>query len=349
MTTIATTGGGTAGHVLPCIALIPDLKNHFNRIIHVGGDGMEKELIPSVGIEFFRTKSIKFDRAHILKNLKIPFVLSAAVKEAKDILSREKVDVVFGKGGYCSLPTIIGAKQLGIPVAIHESDYKLGLANKVGSYFADLILTSFPETKGGLFVGNPIRKEIFDGNALAIIREYNLSPLKKTLLFFGGSSGASVINDVVFKIAKTLVKEFNVLHVIGKKEKRRLFLDGYVSIPYANDIQNLYATADVIIMRGGANSLGETTALGKRVICIPLPKSKYSRGDQVDNAISYVKRGLINLLPQNELSEERLIKEIHSTLSQKERPVNRDTPNGEIVKKLWNLLVDTKNTQSILR
>ncbi len=344
MPTIATAGGGTAGHVLPCIALIPDLKNHFNRIIHIGGNGMEKELVLSNGIDFFYTNSIKFDRAHPLKNFKIPFVLSAAVKEAKELLLRENVDIVFGKGGYCSLPAVIGAKTLGIPVVIHESDYKLGLANKVASLFADLTLTSFPETKGGLFVGNPIRKEIFEGNALSVMRQYNLSGSKKTLLFFGGSSGASVINDLVFKSAKNLVKEFNVLHVIGNKEKRRLFLDGYVPIPYANNIQDLYATADVIIMRGGANSLGETTALGKRVICIPLPKSKYSRGDQVDNALSYAKRGLINILPQNELNEERLLLEIYSALNQKEHPVNRDTPNGEIVKKLWNLLINTKNS-----
>ena len=343
MTTIATTGGGTAGHVLPCIALIPDLKKHFDRIIHIGGDGMEKELVPTAGIDFFRASSIKFDRANLLKNVKIPFVLSAAVKEAKEILTREKVDVVFGKGGYCSLPTVIGASKLGIPVVIHESDYKLGLANKVASYFANLTLTSFPETKGGVFVGNPIRKEIFEGNARNVIREYNLSPVKKTILFFGGSSGASAINDVVFKTARTLVKDFNVLHVIGNKEKRRLFLDGYVSIPYAHNIQDLYAVADVIIMRGGANSLGETTALGKRIICIPLPKSKYSRGDQVDNALSYLKRGLINLLPQGELNQDRLLAEIYSALSQKEHPANRDTPNGEIVKKLWNLLVDTQN------
>ena len=106
MTTLATTGGGTAGHVLPCIALMPDLKNHFDRIIHVGGDGMEKELIPSAGIDFFRASSIKFDRAHPLKNLKIPFVLSAAVKETKEILMREKVDIVFGKGEFKSLPFV---------------------------------------------------------------------------------------------------------------------------------------------------------------------------------------------------------------------------------------------------
>ena len=338
MTTIATTGGGTAGHVLPCIALFPDLKENFNRIIHIGGNGMEKELIPALGIDFFETPVIKFDRANLLKNFKIPFILSAAAKEAKIILAREQVDVVFGKGGYAMLPTILGAKKLGIPIVIHESDYNMGLANKFASLYANIVLTSFPETKGGIYVGNPIRKEIFEGNKNNAILKLGLDKKKKTLLVFGGSSGARVINDVIFNIAKELTSKYNVIHVVGNKEKRRLFTQGYVAIPYANNIQDLYALADIIVMRGGANSLQEVTMLGKRAICIPLPKSKYSRGDQIDNAKSYYKRGLINILYQEEFTPQRLLNEIDTIINQKEHPVQRDTPNGEIVKKIMELV-----------
>lgn len=338
MTTIATCGGGTAGHVLPCIALLPHLKKHFDRVIHLGVNGMEKHLMPKHGIPFFETNSIKFDRSNLIKNLKIPFVLSAASKQAKQILACENVDVLFSKGGYASLPAVLGAKSLEIPIIIHESDYQMGLANKMASFFADLVLTSFPETKNGIYVGNPIREEIFQGNPWYPLQKYELNPHKQTILVFGGSSGARVINDVIFKIAHKLTSKYNVIHLIGDKEKRRLFTHDYVAIPYADNIADLYALADLVIMRGGANSLQEATMLGKRVICIPLPKSKYSRGDQVANAISYQRRGLINILPQDHLTEDSLINEIATVISQKEHPICKDTPNEKIVEQILTML-----------
>lgn len=338
MTTIALTGGGTAGHILPAMALLPDLEQNFERIIHIGGDGMEKNLVPRYGIDFFRTDTIKFDRARPWKNVKIPFVLCIAVRQAKDILIREKVDVVFSKGGYCSLPTVIGANKLGIPVIVHESDYNMGLANRFASRYANSVLTSFPETKGGLYVGNPIRKEIFAGSREKALRTYGINKNKRTILIFGGSSGARAINDAVFKVIGSVNKQYNVIHIIGSKEKRRLFAKDYVSLPYVENMGDIYALADLIIMRGGANSLQETTALGKRIICIPLPKSKYSRGDQIDNAQSYHKRGLINILEQDKLTPETLVEQIEIAINQKEHPVCRDTPNGEIVKKIMELI-----------
>ncbi len=338
MTTIALTGGGTAGHILPCLALVPELRKCFNRIIHIGGDGMETKLIPKAGIPFFQTKNIKFDRAHLLSNLKIPFVLSAASSKAANILKEQNVDIVFGKGGYAMLPTILGAHKLGIPIVIHESDYNMGIANKFASRYADLVLTSFPETNGGEFVGNPIRNCIFQGNKERIMRNFNLNPNKKSLLIFGGSSGAKAINNVIFQVVKELTEKYNVLHLVGNQEKRRLFMRGYVSFPYCDHIEDLYATADLIVMRGGANSLQEATMLGKRIICIPLPKGKYSRGDQVDNAKSYLKRGLIDMLLQEELTPKSLLDKISTNINQKERPIIKDTPNGEIVKRIMEVI-----------
>ncbi|MBQ8178157.1 MAG: UDP-N-acetylglucosamine--N-acetylmuramyl-(pentapeptide) pyrophosphoryl-undecaprenol N-acetylglucosamine transferase [Clostridia bacterium] len=338
MTTIALTGGGTAGHILPCLALIPELKKHFIRIIHIGGDGMETELIPKAGIPLFQTKNVKFDRSNLLANLKIPFVLSAAATEAKNILKEQKVDVVFGKGGYAMLPTILGAHKLGIPIVIHESDYNMGLANKFASRYANAVLTSFPETKGGDYVGNPIRNSIFNGNKQRTIRSYDLNADKKTILIFGGSSGAKAINNVVFQTVKDLTEKYNVIHLVGKQEKRRLYMRGYVSIPYADNIEDLYAAADLIVIRGGANSLQEATMLGKRVVCIPLPKGSHSRGDQVDNALSYFNRGLIDVLPQEELTANALLKKIHTAINQKEHPITKDTPNGEIVKRIMDVI-----------
>ncbi len=338
MITIATSGGGTAGHVLPCIALYPNLKKYFDKIIHLGGNGIELTLIPEAGIPLFTTKNVKFDRANMLSNLKIPFILSAAVKEAKEILVREKVNVVFTKGGYASIPTVLAAHKLNIPIVIHESDYNMGLANKLASRFASIVLTSFKETKGGIYVGNPIRESIFEGDKSRAIEKYNLHPLKPTILIFGGSSGAHAINKVVFNVARRLTEKYNVVHILGAKEKTRLFLRGYVPLSYASDIEDLYAVANVIIMRGGANSLQEVTILGKNVICIPLPKSKHSRGDQEANAKSYAQQGLIDLLPQSLLTEEELLKRIEKTINKKERPINRNTPNEEIVKKIASLI-----------
>ncbi len=338
MITIATSGGGTGGHVTPCIALFPDLKKRFDKIIHLGGDGMEKTLIPPTGVPLFTTKTIKFDRANPFNNFKIPFVLSSALKEAKEILTSENVDVVFGKGGYASLPSILAAKRLNIPVVIHESDFNMGLANRFASKFASLVLTSFPETKGGVFVGNPIRERIFHGDKITAVKRYGLDITKPTLLVFGGSSGSAAINALIFKTAITLTKRFNLVHIVGSNEKTRLFLPNYVALSYADDIEDLYALSDVIIMRGGANSLQEATALGKRVICIPLPKSKHSRGDQEDNALSYEKRGLITILKQTDATEKSLIALIDTVMNQKERPQDKSTPNGEIVKKIMELV-----------
>ena len=338
MNTIATTGGGTAGHILPSIALYPELKKRFGRIIHIGGNGMEQYLIPKQGVDLFTTQTIKFDRKNLIKNIKIPFVLSAATKQAINILVKEKVNVVFAKGGYASLPTILGAHKLNIPIVIHESDFNMGLANRFAKRYANKVLTSFPETQGGTFVGNPIREDIFNGNKEKIIRLCHIDRNKKTVLFFGGSSGSEAINNVVFKIARDLVKDFNVLHIIGRNEKRRMFLQDYHTFPYCDHIEDIYAASDLIVMRGGANSLQEATSLGKRIICIPLPKSKYSRGDQVDNATSYAKRGLVEVLHQEELSSDKLLKMIYATIIKKEYPILKSTPNKEIVNIICSLI-----------
>ncbi|MBO7156879.1 MAG: UDP-N-acetylglucosamine--N-acetylmuramyl-(pentapeptide) pyrophosphoryl-undecaprenol N-acetylglucosamine transferase, partial [Clostridia bacterium] len=338
--TIALSGGGTAGHVLPALALISELKKHFDKIIYLGGNGMEQDLVPKNGIPFYQTSNIKFSRSNLISNLKIPVALNNAANEALEILKREKVDIVFGKGGYASLPAVIGAKKLKLPIVIHESDFKMGLANKFALRFCDAVITSFPETNGGTYIGTPIRDEIFNGDKERAYRKYGLNKNLPTILIFGGSSGSTIINDVVFKTAKELVTLGNVIHVTGKNEKRRLYLEGYHSTPYAEDIYDLYAVSHVVVTRGGANSLAEATGLGKRVICIPLPKSKHSRGDQVDNAKSYYSRGLIDLLPQSELSSDELLKRIKTELTQKERPVLTDTPNAKIVDKILEVLIN---------
>ena len=310
MAAIALTGGGTAGHIMPCIAVAEELAGYFGRIIYFGGDGMEREIVPSYGLPLYTTAVAKFSRRDILDNIKIPFILAGAAKEAKDILRREKVELLFAKGGYATLPSALGARSLGIPVVIHESDYTMGMANRFISSFAALTLTSFPETKGGEYVGNPIRREIFGGNGLRARKRYGLSETRPLILVFGGSSGSLKINEALFGCLRSLTTAYDVMHVTGKKETERIYLEHYKAVPYAEDIADLYAAADIVVMRGGANSLAEAAALGKRVVCIPLPKSASSRGDQVLNASSYSKRGLADVIAQDKLTPGELMRHI---------------------------------------
>ena len=155
MGTIVLTGGGTGGHIIPNLALLPQLGRYFSRIVYIAGDGMEARLVPAAGIPFYRTETVKLDRSHLLENFKIPFVMRRAIEEAKSILDTEKPDIVFSKGGYAALPTCYAAKAHKIPVVVHESDYSLGLANRLCTRFAAAVLTSFPETGGGILTGNP--------------------------------------------------------------------------------------------------------------------------------------------------------------------------------------------------
>lgn len=342
MTTIALSGGGTAGHVMPCLALADELYRYFDRVIYLGGNGMEKDLARNAGIPFYETETVRLDRAHLTENFKIPFVLASARKEAESILKSENVALVFGKGGYASLPAAFGAKALKIPLVIHESDYTMGLANKLCSRFARLVITSFPETPGGICLGNPVRKEIFSGDKRRAIRKYGLQPDLPTVLVFGGSSGALAINEALRPILPVLLKSANVVHIVGKNDNEDVRMPRYTRLRFADDIADLYAVSKVTVIRGGANSLAETTALGKRVISIPLPKSGASRGDQADNALSYHKRGLINLLPQSDLTPSELLKRIEYELSCKERGATTSDAAVNITKKILEIVSSSR-------
>lgn len=309
MSTIILTGGGTAGHVVPSLALLPELRNHFDKIIFIGGNGIEKELAEKANIPFYSTPVIKFDRSNFVGNIKIPFVLGKGIREAKKLLSEFKPDAVFSKGGYASLPTCFAAKSLGVPIIVHESDYTLGLANKIVSKFAASCVTSFEETEGGKFIGNPVRKEILHGNKAVALSKFPINPQKETVLVFGGSMGAEAINNVIYKGLNKITKKYNVIHISGKSGDFSRQAKDYWQLKFTDDMASLYAISDVVVSRGGANTLAELACLGKKSIIIPLPKGN-SRGDQLDNATSYKKRGFIEILLQEELFVETLMEKI---------------------------------------
>ncbi len=287
MSTIILTGGGTAGHVTPNFAILKYLQTHFSSIYYVGSEsGIEKRLVKEQNIPYYSIKSVKLVRSFTFKNFKIPFVFVKSVSEATKILKKLKPDVVFSKGGYVGLPVTIASKMLNIPVIIHESDFTLGLSNKIASLFASKVLTSFKETsltiKNGEYVGAPIREELLN-NTLKITREkwgfYNNLPV---LLIIGGSSGAKKINDLFYKSCKELTKKFNVIHIVGKNNLTPIKLQNYNQVEYAN-MQTVYPITDVCVSRAGSNTAFELMFLKIPTLFIPLSKSN-SRGDQIQNA-----------------------------------------------------------------
>lgn len=296
---IALVGGGTAGHIMPNFALLPELRKRFDRIVYIGSpSSMEERLCKERNLPFYPTETMKFYRKNFLKNFALPFVLSRGIKEAKRILREECVSIVFSKGGYAAIPTVLAARKLRIPVVCHESDRSMGLANKLTARHAAAVFTAFSGTyKGAKVIQTPIRESIFHGKALRVFRDEN----KPTLLFMGGSLGAKAINDALSENFAELSDKYNVLHLTGK-EGIPLHSPSYFALPFTDSIEDFFATADLVISRAGAATLGELTALGKRVLAVPLPKGE-SRGDQEENAAYYLAQGAVSVLPQDRLRE----------------------------------------------
>lgn len=324
---IVLTGGGTAGHVMPNIALLPNLEDKFQKIYYIGcRGGIEERIAKSYGIEFYPTPAVKLDRSAKLANLRIPIKLSLAVRTAKQLLVRLSPDVVFAKGGYVSLPACLAARSLKIPVVCHESDFTPGLANKIVSRFAVCTLTSFKETqaKHAVFTGNPVRTDISKADKSKAERACAFSRSAKTVLFVGGSSGAAAINRAVDEALPSLVPDFNVVHICGAGNLRPP-APGYRCFEFVDNIFDYFAFADVVISRAGANCASELLAMGKRVIFVPLPAGGASRGDQIENAKAYARATSAKILEQDRLNTYELICAITDILS-RPAPKPDDTP-----------------------
>lgn len=329
MKNIVLIGGGTAGHVMPNLAIAEDLRKYFDGIYYMGErGGIEETLALSHGLPFYGTDAVKLKRGAILSNISLPFKLLRAVNQAEKVLKEIKPSIVFAKGGYASLPSALSARRLGIKVIIHESDLSLGLANKLCKPFAHKVLTSFKDTcKGEIVVGNPVRKEIFEGKDPQIY----FSEPKPIILVMGGSKGSRAINECI-KTAIDNLSEYNIIHIVGESpvDIRR---DNYYSIRYSDQIQDLYYIADVVITRGGANALSEITALGKRALVIPLPKGA-SRGDQCENADYYARLGFVDVLPEIEMNSDTLVDSIKKLMDKPSRGINTVTANDRIIQEI---------------
>ena len=299
-------GGGSAGHVIPNIALIEQLKDYD--ISYIGTGGIEEGICKINGIDFYKFNAAKLVRGKIFCNLTIPFKLIKSIKQAGKILDEIKPDLLFCKGGYVCIPPAIAAKKRKIPILTHESDIEAGLANKLIAPKCKKILTAFPETalqfKNGKFVGTPMRKNLFNRDRNAAKRALGLDS-RPTIIVFGGGSGSKIINDNIRKIAFELCKKVNILHLCGKGNKLDSNISGYKQIEFAEDMGEVYACADYAVARCGSNSAFELIALKIPTLFIPL-ENKSSRGDQVKNAEYFYNAGLCRILKERDLSPKTL-------------------------------------------
>lgn len=324
MATIIFTGGGTAGHCTPNLALVPYLKNKFDKTYYIGSyNGIERDIISKTSIPYYPIDCAKFNRKLTLKNLSIPIKVYKGIKQAGEILDKLKPDVVFSKGGYVSLPVVIAAHRRNIKVISHESDLSAGLANKISSKYSTKVLTTFPETakefSNAEYVGAPIRRELFIPKKKESVKSFGFTLDKPVLLITGGSQGSKAINSAVISALSELINDYNVIHICGKgnlyKEKTPI---GYYQTEFLTDIERAFCACDVCVSRAGSNTLFELLALKKPTVLIPLPKGT-SRGDQVVNAEYFQRKGLVNVLPQNVLTGNSLITAVNSAYANRHK------------------------------
>ncbi|MDD6037356.1 MAG: undecaprenyldiphospho-muramoylpentapeptide beta-N-acetylglucosaminyltransferase, partial [bacterium] len=307
MKKILLTGGGTAGHVTPNIALLPYLKEEGYEIDYVGSyNGMEKDLIQAQGIPYYGISSGKLRRYFDPKNFSDPFKVLKGLGQAIGLMHKLKPSVVFSKGGFVSVPVILAAKFCRIPAVIHESDLTPGLANKIAIPTATKVCCNFPETmkylpaEKAVLTGSPIRKELLTGNADAARKLLGFSEKLPVLFIIGGSSGSVVINNAVRAALPELLKHFQIIHMFGKGNIDESFMKkvGYKQFEYiGKELCDMFAVSDLVVSRAGANSICELLALHKPNLLIPLSAAA-SRGDQILNANSFEKQGFSMVLKE---------------------------------------------------
>ena len=328
MKKIILTGGGTAGHVTPNIALLPSLREAGYEVHYIGSyNGIEKKLIEDIGIPYYGISSGKLRRYFDIKNFSDPFRVIKGFGEANRLMKKIKPDVVFSKGGFVAVPVVLAASKNKIPAIIHESDMTPGLANKICIPAATKVCCNFKETfdllpEGkAVLTGTPIRKELFEGDKNRAAAFCGLNADKPTILIIGGSSGSVVINNAVRESLDEILDNFQIIHLCGKDHLDESLKDkkGYVQFEYVSkELRDLFALSDLVISRAGANAICELLALKKPNILIPLSKAA-SRGDQILNAKSFKKNGFSYVIEEEELSKTSLLNAIRDVAAHKEQ------------------------------
>lgn len=313
------TGGGTAGHVIVNLALIPYFQKEGWKIDYIGSkQGIERDLIKEIpNITYYPISTGKLRRYFSLENLKDPFKVLKGTIDAWNVIRKTKPNVIFSKGGFVSVPVVVAARFRRVPTIIHESDLTPGLANKLATPFAKKVLTTFPETvkylpeKKTVYVGAVIREELFQGNKSRGYQLTNLTSEKPIILIMGGSIGSRKINEIIRENLDAFLQKYQIIHICGRNNVDSSFEQkGYVQFEYINeDLKNLFAITDFVISRAGANAIFEFLALDLPMLLIPLSLAA-SRGDQIDNAKSFQKNGFAHVLPEEELTTDRFLQEV---------------------------------------
>lgn len=284
---IVLTGGGTAGHVTPNLALLPHLQRAGYEVYYIGSiGGMEKKMIEDSGIPYLGIETGKLRRYFDPKNFSDPFRVIKGFGQARKFLKEYRPDVIFSKGGYVAVPVVRAAHTLHIPCVIHESDVTPGLANKLCFSSADKVCCNFPETLEKLpadkavLTGTPIREDLFTGSREEGLKLCGFTDDKPVLMVTGGSQGAASVNSAVRENLDALLKDFQIVHLCGKDkmDNLRLTIPGYKQFEFVSDeMKHIFAMADVVISRAGAGAISELLALKKPNILVPLAHD--SRGD----------------------------------------------------------------------
>lgn len=357
MKRIILTGGGTAGHVTPNIALIEKLKEEGYDIHYIGSyEGIEKELIEKEGVPFYGISSGKLRRYFDIKNFTDPFRVLKGFGQAKKIIGELKPDVIFSKGGFVAVPVVLASKKHKVPVVIHESDLTPGLANRICIPVAKRICANFPETleylptEKAVLTGTPIRKELFSGNAIKGIDFCGFTANKPIIMVVGGSTGSVVINEAVRNLLPTLLEKYQIVHLCGKGKMspEHEGIEGYVQYEYISAEQkDLFAAADLVISRAGANTICELLALKKPNILIPLSAAA-SRGDQILNAESFENQGFSFVIREENLTNETLLEAVNNVYEKRNSYITAMGNNNkkESVELIFDLIEEVQKEEA---
>ena len=354
MKRIILTGGGTAGHVTPNIALLPRLKELQYDIHYIGSyNGIEKELIEQFGIPYHGISSGKLRRYFSVQNFTDPFRVLKGLGEARRLIKILKPDVIFSKGGFVSVPVVLAGKRRHVPVIIHESDMTPGLANKLALPSATKVCCNFPETlehfpEGkAILTGSPIRQELLSGDKYKAREFLGFTSDKPVIMVIGGSLGSVAVNEAVRGILPELLKSFQIVHLCGKGKLDDSLknLDGYAQFEYIKDeLKDLFALTDLVISRAGANAICELLALHKPNLLIPLPAS-HSRGDQILNARSFERQGYSMVLEEESLNQKVLLDAIHKLYEDRETYIDamKQSPQQNSIDTIIDLIESVVN------
>lgn len=331
MKRIILTGGGTAGHVTPNIALLPRLKELKYDIHYIGSyNGIEKELIEQFGIPYHGIATGKLRRYFSLQNFTDPFRVLKGMNEAKKLVKILKPDVIFSKGGFVSVPVVLSGKRCHVPVIIHESDMTPGLANKLSLSAATKVCCNFPETLDllpngkALLTGSPIRQELLSGDKFKAREVLEFTSDKPVILVVGGSLGAVAVNNAVRSILPELLKSYQVIHLCGrsKLDESLKGLKGYAQFEYVKEeLKDFFSLTDIVISRAGANAICELLALHKPNLLIPL-SAHASRGDQILNARSFERQGFSIVLEEETLTDKSLLEAVNNLYEHREQYIS---------------------------